>query len=52
MTPSKDDPPDDEGEAAPAVSRAEHMARHAPDRQVAPHEKQAIAAETSREEDA
>jgi hypothetical protein len=52
MTPSTDDPLDDEGDAAPAVSQAEHMARRAPDRQIAPHEKQAIAAETSREEDA
>lgn len=36
----------------PAASRAEQAARSATDQQIAPHEKQAIAIETSREEDA
>ncbi|WP_421738806.1 hypothetical protein [Caulobacter sp.] len=45
-TPSNDD------ERPPAASRAEQVARHAPDSQIAPHEKNAIAMETSREEDA
>jgi len=35
-----------------AASKAEKAAKHAPDDQIAPHEKRAIAAETSREEDA
>jgi hypothetical protein len=34
------------------ASKAEHAARHAPESAVAPHEKRAIGAETSREEDA
>jgi len=38
--------------AGEAASKAEHAARHAPESAVAPHEKQAIGAETSREEDA
>ncbi|MDI1364103.1 MAG: hypothetical protein PSX79_04440 [bacterium] len=37
---------------SPAASRAEQAAREATDQQIAPHEKQAIAIETSREEDA
>jgi len=41
--------PPHKGEAA---SKAEHAVRHAPDGAVAPHEKRAIGAETSREEDA
>lgn len=41
--------PPRQGEAA---SKAEHAVRHAPEGAVAPHEKQAIGAETSREEDA
>jgi hypothetical protein len=36
----------------PAASRAEQAARRATDQEIAPHEKQAIAIETSREEDA
>ncbi|PTS89506.1 hypothetical protein DBR21_06220 [Caulobacter sp. HMWF009] len=36
----------------PAASLAEHMLRSATDGEVAPHEKQAIAEGTSREEDA
>ena len=36
----------------PAASRAEQAARKASDQEIAPHEKQAIGAETSREEDA
>lgn len=43
--PSEDDRP-------PAASRAEQAARKATDQEIAPHEKQAIAIETSREEDA
>ena len=35
-----------------AASQAEKAARHAPDNEIAPHEKRAIGAETSREEDA
>lgn len=35
-----------------AASQAEKAARHAPEHQIAPHEKRAIGAETSREEDA
>jgi hypothetical protein len=35
-----------------AASQAEKAARHAPDHEIAPHEKRAIGAETSREEDA
>lgn len=42
--------PDDQRPAA--ASRAEQVARQASDQQIAPHEKQAIASETSREEDA
>lgn len=34
------------------ASEAEHAVRHAPDSAIAPHEKRAIGAETSREEDA
>jgi hypothetical protein len=34
------------------ASKAEHEVRHATDAAVAPHEKRAIGAETSREEDA
>ena len=34
------------------ASKAEHAVRHAPESAVAPHEKRAIGAETSREEDA
>lgn len=37
---------------APAASRAEQMVRRASDQDIAPHEKQAIGAQTSREEDA
>ena len=37
---------------SPAASKAEQMARHAHDDEIAPHEKQALAAQTSREEDA
>jgi len=46
--------PDPRGAEAlpPAASLAEHMLRSATDGEVAPHEKQAIAAGTSREEDA
>jgi len=44
-TPPRDDRP-------PAASRAEQAARGATDQEIAPHEKQAIAIETSREEDA
>ena len=36
----------------PGASKAEHAVRHAPETAVAPHEKRAIGAETSREEDA
>lgn len=43
-------PTDDD--LSPAVSRAEQSARRASDEEIAPHEKQAIAIETSREEDA
>ena len=43
--PAEDDRP-------PAASRAEQVARRASDKEIAPHEKQAIAIETSREEDA
>lgn len=39
-------------DSPPAASRAEQVARKAPDHQIAPHEKKAIATETSREEDA
>lgn len=39
-------------DAVPAASRAEQAARCASDLDIAPHEKQAIGAETSREEDA
>jgi len=35
-----------------AASKAEQAVRQAPERAVAPHEKRAIGAETSREEDA
>jgi len=35
-----------------AASQAEKAARHASDHEIAPHEKRAIGAETSREEDA
>mgnify|MGYP007086374493 CR=1 FL=1 len=35
-----------------AASKAEHAVRKAPEDAVAPHEKRAIGAETSREEDA
>lgn len=35
-----------------ATSKAEHAVRKAPEAAVAPHEKRAIGAETSREEDA
>lgn len=35
-----------------AASKAEHAVRKAPEAAVAPHEKRAIGAETSREEDA
>jgi hypothetical protein len=44
--------PSNDDERPPAASRAEQAARHAPDSQIAPHEKHAIAVETSREEDA
>ncbi len=44
-TPPQDDHP-------PAASHAEQGARRATDQEIAPHEKQAIAIETSREEDA
>lgn len=43
-------PPEDD--RPPAASRAEQVARRATDQEIAPHEKQAIAMETSREEDA
>lgn len=43
-------PPEDD--RPPAASRAEQAARQASDQEIAPHEKQAIAIETSREEDA
>lgn len=55
MTPNPRKPTDPaaqpprEGEAA---SKAEHAVRHAPENAVAPDEKRAIGAETSREEDA
>jgi hypothetical protein len=39
-------------EKGSGASKAEHAVRHAPDAAVAPHEKRAIGAETSREEDA
>lgn len=39
-------------DAVPAASRAEQVARCASDLDIAPHEKQAIGAQTSREEDA
>ena len=39
-------------EKGTGASKAEHAVRHAPERAVAPHEKRAIGAETSREEDA
>jgi hypothetical protein len=48
--PSPTNPTDDD--LSPPVSRAEQAARGASDQQIAPHEKQAIAIETSREEDA
>lgn len=38
--------------AGEAASKAEHAVRHAPEGAVAPREKRAIGAETSREEDA
>lgn len=41
-------PPD----RSPAASSAEQAARTATDQEIAPHEKQAIAIETSRQEDA
>ncbi|WP_425997193.1 hypothetical protein [Caulobacter sp. DWR1-3-2b1] len=41
-----------ENDRPPAASRAEQAAREASDQEIAPHEKQAIGAETSREEDA
>ncbi len=41
-----------ENDRPPAASRAEQAARRATDQEIAPHEKQAIAIETSREEDA
>lgn len=41
-----------EDDQPPAASRAEQAVRRASDREIAPHEKQAIGAETSREEDA
>lgn len=47
-TPAKETPPR-EGAGA---SKAEHAVRHAPEGSVADHEKRAIGAETSREEDA
>mgnify|MGYP000731129202 CR=1 FL=1 len=43
-------PPEDD--RPPAASRAEQAAREASDQEIAPHEKQAIGSETSREEDA
>lgn len=44
--------PANDDDAAPAASRAEQMVRQASDQDIAPHEKQAIGAQTSREEDA
>lgn len=41
-----------EADPPPAASRAEQVAREASDQEIAPQEKQAIAVETSREEDA
>lgn len=56
MTPERPTEPDAVQETPPrkgaGASKAEHAVRHAPDSAVAPHEKQAIGAETSREEDA
>lgn len=56
MTPEPPTEPDPGPETPPregvGASKAEHAVRHASDSAVAPHEKQAIGAETSREEDA
>lgn len=47
-TPDAPTPPD----KGTGASKAEHAVRHAPEDAVAPHEKRAIGAETSRDEDA
>ena len=52
MTPDPHTPGEEPPRKGEAASKAEHAVRHAPEHVVAPHEKRAIGAETSREEDA
>lgn len=52
MSEPKPPSPPTASERPAAASQAEKAARHAPDHEIAPHEKRAIGAETSREEDA